>query len=153
MPNTDGLVDYLNRGYSTLHNLAANIALITEADAPDARITIMTAPMPASISETDPITDLYTSILPFLILLVFIPPVYNTVFMLVKEKESRIKETMRMMGMRDCSYWMSWYCYYSLVGLVIVFLAWCVLLVNCIQHSNSFLVLLYLIFYAQAVFA
>ena len=112
----------------------------------------MTAPMPASKSETDPFTQVVTGLLPFLILLVFIPPVYNTVFMLVKEKESRIKESMRMMGMKDCSYWMSWYCYYTLVTTLIVFLAWLVLLINCMKYSNSFLVLVYMIFYAQAIF-
>ena len=90
--------------------------------------------------------------LPFLLLLIFIPPVYNTVFMLVKEKESRIKESMRMMGMRDSAYWLSWYAYYSVVSTVIVFLAWLVLLINCIVYSNSFLVLVFMIFYAQAVF-
>ena len=77
---------------------------------------------------------------------------YNTVFMLVKEKESRIKESMRMMGMRDSAYWLSWYAYYSVVSTVIVFLAWLVLLINCIVYSNSFLVLVFMIFYAQAVF-
>ena len=72
--------------------------------------------------------------------------------MLVKEKESRIKESMRMMGMRDSAYWLSWYAYYSVVSTVIVFLAWLVLLINCIVYSNSFLVLVFMIFYAQAVF-
>lgn len=57
-----------------------------------------------------------------------------------------------MMGMKDCSYWMSWYCYYTLVSTLIVFLSWLVLLVNCMKYSNSFLVLVFMIFYAQAVF-
>ena len=147
-PDTSGFVDYLTRGYSTLHNLAANIALMTETQNFDSRITLLSAPMPASKSETDSFTQVLTGVLPFLLLLIFIPPVYNTVFMLVKEKESRIKESMRMMGMRDSAYWLSWYAYYSVVSTVIVFLAWLVLLINCIVYSNSFLVLVFMIFYA-----
>ena len=85
-------------------------------------------------------------------LLIFIPPVYNTVFMLVKEKESRIKESMRMMGMKDLAYWLSWYAYYTIISTLIVILAWLVLLINCLTYSNSFLVLVFMIFYAQAVF-
>ena len=27
VPNTDGFTDYLSRGYSTLHNLAANVLI------------------------------------------------------------------------------------------------------------------------------
>ena len=88
-----------------------------------------------------------------MILLIFIPPVYNQVFMIVKEKESRVKESMRMMGMRDLSYWLSWYCYYTCVTTAIVLLAWLVLIINVIENSNSFLVFLYFLFYAQAVFS
>ena len=91
--------------------------------------------------------------MPFLLPLIFIPPVYNTVFLIVKEKESRIKESMRMMGMKDKAYWLSWYVYFTMVSTMICFLAWCVLLINCIEYSNVFLVLVFFIFYAQAVFA
>ena len=75
------------------------------------------------------------------------------VFMLVKEKESRIKESMRMMGMRDSAYWLSWYVYYTCVSTGIVFLAWLGLLINAIKYSNAFLVLVFMLFYAQAIFA
>lgn len=91
--------------------------------------------------------------MPQLILLVFIPPVYNMVFLLVKEKESRIKESMRMMGMRDSAYWLSWYVYYTIISSIIVFLAWLVLLINTMKNSNPFLILIFMLFYAQAIFA
>lgn len=108
--------------------------------------------MPASNNKSDPYTQILTSTLPFLLLLIFIPPVYNTVFLQVKEKESRIKESMRMMGMKDSAYWLSWYAYYTCVSTAMVFLAWIVLLINVMPNSNVFLVFVYLLFYAQAVF-
>mgnify|MGYP003892974849 CR=1 FL=1 len=86
--------------------------------------------------------------LPQLLLLVFIPPVYNMVFLLVKEKESRIKESMRMMGMRDSAYWLSWYVYYTIISSIIVFLAWLVLLINTMKNSNPVLILIFMLFYA-----
>lgn len=88
-----------------------------------------------------------------LLLLIFIPPVYNTVYLIVREKETRIKESMRMMGMSDTSYWLSWYVYYTVVSTVIVFLSWLILLINVINYSNSFLILVFMLLYAQAVFA
>ena len=109
--------------------------------------------MPANNNETDPFGEIITGVLPLLLLLIFIPPVYNMVFLLVKEKESRIKESMRMMGMRDSAYWLSWYAYYTMVSTLIVFLAWLVLLVNCMSNSNPFIILVMFIFYAQAIFA
>lgn len=152
-PDTKGLVDYMTRGYSTLHNLAANVVLKLESNNNDATISLLVAPMPASSDTNDPFTQVWTLTLPFLLLLIFIPPVYNTVFLLVKEKESRIKESMRMMGMKDKAYWLSWYVYFTIISTLICLLSWIVLLINCIQHSNSFLVLVFFIFYAQSVFA
>ena len=160
IPDTKGFVDYLNRGYSVLHNLGANIALKLEVKKKEsdeekvksAQITYLNAPMPASNDTSDPYEDVITLTLPFLLLLIFIPPVYNMVFQIVKEKESRIKESMRMMGMKDRSYWLSWYVYYTCISTTIVFLAWLVLLINVMPNSNPFLVFLFFLFYAQAVF-
>lgn len=108
--------------------------------------------MPATNTSTDPFTTVLTTTLPFLLLLIFIPPVYNMVFSVVKEKESRIKESMRMMGMKDSSYWLSWYVYYTCISTALVFIAWLILLINSIPNSNSFLVLVFLVLYAQAIF-
>ena len=58
-----------------------------------------------------------------------------------------------MMGMLDKAYWLSWYVYYSIITTAIVFLAWCVLMINCIKYSNPFLVFIFMLLYGQAVFA
>ena len=135
-----------------MHNLAANVILKIETEDDDAIISFLSAPMPASNNTSDPFTTVLTSTLPFFLLLIFVPPVYNTVFMMVKEKESRIKESMRMMGMMDSAYWLSWYVYYSCISTAIVFLSWLVLCINCIEYSSKFLILIFMLFYAQAVF-
>ena len=124
-----------------------------ESGQDDSDIAMLAQPMPAYYNKIDPFSGIITGVLPLLILLIFIPPVYNTVFMVVKEKESRIKESMRMMGMKDSAYWLSWYCYYSVVSFIIVLNAWLVLMINVVQNSNPLLVFLYLLFYAQAIFA
>ena len=88
-----------------------------------------------------------------ILLLVFTPPVYNTIFMLVREKESRIKETMRMMGMSDLAYWLSWYVYYTLITTIVAILAVLVLMINVLESTNPLVFLIMLICYAQAIFA
>ncbi len=112
----------------------------------------MSSPMAANTEISDPFNLFQVDVLPFLILLMFIPPVYNTVFMLVKEKESRIKESMRMMGMKDTSYWLSWYVYYTVITTLVCILAWSILLINCIEHSNILIILIWFFLYAQAIF-
>lgn len=82
----------------------------------------------------------------------FIPPVYNMTFLIVKEKESRAKEAMRMMGMSDLPYWLSWFVYYVCIATALSTLAWAILITNVVQHSNLFLVWLFIWLYGVAVF-
>jgi hypothetical protein len=70
------------------------------------------------------------SIFADLILLLYVLPVYNMVFFIVKEKEYRAKESMRMMGLSDVPYWLSWWVYYTLINTVTAFLAWLILSIN-----------------------
>jgi len=128
------------------------VILKIETGNDNALIALMASPMAANTDTSDPFSDFQVDVLPFMILLMFIPPVYNTVFMLVKEKESRIKESMRMMGMKDSAYWLSWYVYYTTISTIVAILAWAVLLINCIKASDSILVLIFFILYAQAIF-
>ena len=115
-------------------------------------MTLMQQPMPTETSIEDSMQMILPQILPFFLLIAYIPPVYNTVFHLVKEKESRTKESMRMMGMTDTAYWLSWFCYYTLINTAISTLSWIILLINVINYSNVFYVWLFFWLYGQAVF-
>ncbi len=48
--------DYLKRGYETLHNLAANVILKLEMNDVNAKISILTMPMPATNDKSDSFT-------------------------------------------------------------------------------------------------
>lgn len=74
--------------------------------------------------------------LPFFLLVAYIPMVYNMVFRIVCEKESRAKEVMRIMGMTDLPYWMSWFVFYTVVNTVVSTAAWVVLLFRVVNYSN-----------------
>ena len=64
------------------------------------------------------------------------------VFFIVKEKESRAKESMRMMGLLDASYWLSWLAYYSIQITVISLLAWFTLRFNVFATSSDLYIFL-----------
>lgn len=150
-PDVGDYEKYLRRGYGTLHNLAANVILKLETGLDNAGISLLAKPMPAETNISDSFKQVWSKIFPFLIILTFIPPVYNMVSLVVREKETRIKESMRMMGLSEAAYWLSWYFYYSVISTVIVLLAWGILMINCIVYSNPFLVLCFLLVYAQSV--
>ena len=119
---------------------------------PEASITIMNQPLPTETNISDPFSKILANILPFFLLIAYIPPVYNCVFHLVKEKESRAKESMRMMGMNDTAYWLSWFVYYTFVNTIISTLAWIVLLPNVINFSSWAYLWLFFWLYGESVF-
>ena len=93
-----------------------------------------------------------SSLLPLFLLITYIPPVYNMTFKIVKEKESRAKETMRIMGMTDLPYWLSWLVFYTLINTVVSFLAWFVLMFKIINYSNQAYIFVFFWLYGQAIF-
>ena len=78
--------------------------------------------------------------------------VYNMVFRIVAEKESRAKEIMRIMGMTDLPYWLSWFVFYSIVNTVVSTLCWGILMSNVINYSQSGYIWLFFWLYGEAVF-
>jgi len=97
-----------------MQNLIANMVLRNVTATPDAQINFMSIPVPSNKSVTDQFGQILSSVLPIFLILIYLLPVYNTVFLILKEKESRTKESCRMMGMTDLPYWMSWFVYYSI---------------------------------------
>ena len=135
-PEIQAYEKWFRRGFSTLHNLAANVLLKMDTGVTTASITMIADPM-SSINNTkdDSFQGTMLKILPFLMILIFVPPVYNMVSLIVKEKESRVRESMRIMGMSSWSYWLSWYLHYTVVSTLFCILAWGVLCINVLQYS------------------
>ena len=113
---------------------------------------MMTIPLPSESVTVDSFASVLAQLFPFLVLVMYIPPVYNTVYLIVSEKESRIKESMRMMGMSDVPYWLSWFVWFVFINTILSTTAWFIIIWNVISYSNIFLVWLYLWLYGIAVF-
>ena len=79
----------------------------------------MTVPMKIPELKKDPFAFLLGIVAPYVFMLMYIPMLYRTTFRIVQEKEKRIRETMRMMGMRDTSYWLSWFWYHTIISFLI----------------------------------
>ena len=99
-------------------------------------ISMILQPMQTDTSVYDPFATALGLLLPLFLLLAFIPPVYNMTFKIVREKETRAKETMRIMGMTDLPYWLSWFAFYTCINLLVTTLAWFILLFKVVNYSN-----------------
>ena len=78
---------------------------------------------------------------------------YNLTFKIVREKESRVKETMRIMGMSDMSYWLSWFVFYTVINTIVTTLICFTLRIQVINYSSLLYVWLFIWLYGQAIFA
>lgn len=85
-------------------------------------------------------------------MLMYVPLLYRTVYRIVFEKVTRAKESMRMMGMSDFSYWSSWLCYYTLVNTLLSTLCWGVLMINVLDRSSSPYIWTFIWIYGQSLF-
>ena len=108
--------------------------------------------MQTETSVVDPFAPGLALLLPLFLLLAYIPSVYNLTFKIVREKESRAKETMRIMGMNDLPYWMSWFMYYTIINTVVTTLSWAMLLPAVINYSQSMYLWIFFWLYGEAVF-
>jgi ATP-binding cassette, subfamily A (ABC1), member 3 len=91
-------------------------------------------------------------VLPLFLLFIYILPVFTIVSLLVREKETKARESLRMMGMTDFPYWLSWFAYYSVLNTVLSLVAWAVLCINVIGSSNIFYIFAWIWLYGEAIF-
>jgi ATP-binding cassette subfamily A (ABC1) protein 3 len=62
--------------------------------------------------------NLLTLNFPFFFIFTFLIPLYYIVSKLAEEKESKAREGMKMMGLNDFTYYISWFIFYTFIILV-----------------------------------
>lgn len=78
-----------------------------------------------------------------MILFPLIVPYINLVYFLVKEKELKIKETMKIMGLQDMSYFLSYIIQYCFIYLIISIIVMVFCKIFMFQNSNLFLLIIF----------
>eukprot|EP01022_Parablepharisma_sp_SALTPOND_P008914 TRINITY_DN1372_c0_g1_i1.p1 TRINITY_DN1372_c0_g1~~TRINITY_DN1372_c0_g1_i1.p1 ORF type:complete len:1416 (+),score=145.61 TRINITY_DN1372_c0_g1_i1:2023-6270(+) len=91
--------------------------------------------------------------MPLLFILSYIAPVFRVIALVVAEKESKAKEGMKMMGLKDSAYWLSWHIQYLLIHLVIALATAGVANAWVFINSSYGLVFLLLFLYGLSVYA
>ncbi|KAL3876747.1 hypothetical protein ACJMK2_034544 [Sinanodonta woodiana] len=144
---------YLYTGFSALQ-VAIDTAFIREtignADFSMPRVAVQMMPKPSYTPDGS-----YIQILSAIYFVLAYSPFINFLTInLVSEKEKKIKEGMRMMGLKDTVFWLSWTTVYviiiTIVTLVVVAIASAV---KFFANSNLFLFFLMLFFYGLSIIA
>jgi len=143
---------YRDFGFLYIQGLVANAVLRYESSTTTAYISNLILPMRAEEYEKDELNSNIGGPWNFLIIFVFIPPVYWLIHNIVNEKEQKLRELMKMMGLTDFPYWLSWFCYYFVVILVLSGLI-TLLLIPIFTNSNKIFIFLYFFLYGLSLFS
>jgi ATP-binding cassette subfamily A (ABC1) protein 3 len=108
-------------------------------------------PMPTHAHIDDLFATVLSSLIGFLYALAFIWPVTKIVKQLVEEKENRIKEGMKMMGLSETALFLSHLTTYIFVFAVIAILCMLVTL-NTYENSDKGFVFTFFFFYGLCIF-
>jgi len=150
--NQQDFSDYTTSGFILLQNWVANTILKRQTGKEDASIVTMVVPSRLPPYRIDDYGRLITAVFSFCLFIIFIPPLFRTTYRIVAEKENKVKESMRMMGLKDLPYWASWLTYYSLTNTVLTFLVWIILYLKAVSKSDGRILFLLVWLYGQSLF-
>ena len=98
---------------------------------------LLFTPMPTPAYIDDQFADTVGGFLGLLFTVVFLWPVTRIIKLMVEEKETRIKEGMRMMGLQDATLWLSWLLTYALIFIITSLLITLITANNVFEYSDK----------------
>eukprot|EP00347_Sterkiella_histriomuscorum_P006793 403351411 len=121
--NTDAkiqeFVNYNKNFYSYFHNWLANAVLRDVTGLADATIVNLIMQMKVDKAEIDQFDYVVSYLMPIAVTLIYIMPIHRMIMRIVTEKQTKVREVMRMMGLSDVNYWLSWFIFYSSIVTII----------------------------------
>lgn len=156
MSDVGGPPDYYHEGFLYLqHQLSEAVALYNDPQVKtvfdNVRINVQRFPYPPY--DNDKFLFSLQFMFPLILMLSFIYPSVNLTKNIVLEKEMRLKEAMRMMGLENWLHWTTWFInsfIWSMISVAIITALLCTPVkdsLGIISKSNAALVLLFFIAY------
>lgn len=109
---------YTKNGFLTLQSIVAN-HIVKKNLGDEAKIEVFMSMGSINKFTRDEFMENIGPTLALFILLIFIAPQFRLVGFITQEKASKAREGMKIMGLNDSPYWISWFIYYFFVCLVI----------------------------------
>jgi ATP-binding cassette subfamily A (ABC1) protein 3 len=117
-PDFDSWDQYKKGGHTYMQSMFSNAILRNKTGSTSAYISMVYAPVKSSEYTDDDFATAANDMWGFFILLIFLAPLYRFVSNSVTEKESRTREAMKVMGLTDAPYWLSWFTYYIIINTI-----------------------------------
>ena len=89
---------------------------------------------------------------PFFYICIYLLPLYYMVTKLAEERESRAREGMKMMGLKDRTYFAGWFIFFAMINMLIATLIVAVLSIEVFANSNMWLLWLMSLEYGMTLY-
>ena len=117
-PDLDSYKLYQTSGYTYIMKLINEYILQQEASDPNAKINFGMIAMPYIDSRSDPFSSVIGYFIPFFIVIAYMCPLCLYVYRMVGEKENKSKEGMKIMGLGEVIYFLSYFIQYIVITLI-----------------------------------
>lgn len=141
---------YLTFGFIYLQDMIDN-AIIREQTGQDSITGIFTQQFPYPCYLQDKFTKTISKSLPLFMILAWIFSVAMIVKSIVYEKEKRLKEVMKIMGLGNGVHWLAWFCdAFLIMTLSVILLVMTLKLGHVLDRSNAGLLFLFMVCFSIA---
>ena len=119
VPDLDSFLIYKNGAYSYMIKIINEYILRKELNDNKAELNYIIIPMRYTDYQVDPYGDFIGYIFTIIIIIAYMGPLSLYVYRIVGEKETKIKETMKIMGLGEIEYFLSYFIQYIVISLFV----------------------------------
>lgn len=101
----------------------------------------------------DVFVNIISGTLPFFLVISYVVPFVRMIARLVSEKQTKVKQSMKMMGMSDSAFWVSYYFTYTLIYVFLALLNTILLSIRVFANSNQLIIFLFFWLFGMASLA
>ena len=135
VPDMDSYFLYARQGFNLMQNWCANAILRATLKNLDASIISLVKPMRTNEFVKDDFLLAEQIILPIFMIVIFLLPIYRLINNIVNERMTKTKDVSRSMGIRESSYWLSWFLFYTIGITVMTGIQACLLTYGVFKYS------------------
>eukprot|EP01022_Parablepharisma_sp_SALTPOND_P014471 TRINITY_DN1967_c0_g1_i1.p1 TRINITY_DN1967_c0_g1~~TRINITY_DN1967_c0_g1_i1.p1 ORF type:complete len:1683 (-),score=190.16 TRINITY_DN1967_c0_g1_i1:3454-8502(-) len=150
-PDAESYKMYHYSGFTYLQFLITQ-EVLRQSD-PGATIRVGITPMKTPFYVKDMFLLGAGEFLGFILILCYLAPIFRIMSMLVQDKELKTREGMKMMGLKDSAYWLSFLVYYFVIFVILSVLLASISVGFVFRHSNWFITFLFYLLYGLSVFS
>ena len=121
-PDLNSYSIYQHNGYTYMMKLITDYIISQETNSNDTKINFGVIPMKYKSYRSDPFGSIVGFIGPFFVIVSYLGHLCIYVYKLVLEKETKAKEGMKIMGLTDGIYFLSFFIQYLIIALIDAFI-------------------------------